>query len=84
MLLLDEPSSGLDVSETAELAAHVVGAVRTRGIGVVLIEHDMSMVLEICERLYVLDFGACIAEGPTAEVARRSEVREAYLGSHGG
>jgi ABC-type branched-subunit amino acid transport system ATPase component len=84
LLLLDEPSSGLDVTETAALAAHVVDAVRTRGLGVVLIEHDMSMVLEICERLYVLDFGACIAEGPTAEVAGLGVVREAYLGSEGG
>jgi len=49
---------------------------------VVLIEHDMTMVLGICERLYVLDFGVCIAEGPTAAVARRREVRDAYLGTH--
>jgi branched-chain amino acid transport system ATP-binding protein len=85
MLLLDEPSSGLDVQETAALAGHVVDAVRTRGLGVVLIEHDMTMVLGICERLYVLDFGACIAEGPTAEVARLTVVRDAYLGTdHGG
>ena len=81
MLLLDEPSSGLDVTETAALATHVLDAVRTRDLGVVLIEHDMTMVLGICQRLYVLDFGACIAEGPTAEVARRAEVREAYLGT---
>jgi branched-chain amino acid transport system ATP-binding protein len=85
MLLLDEPSSGLDVAETAALAAHVVDAVRHRDLGVVLIEHDMTMVLGICERLYVLDFGACIAEGPTAAVADMPVVREAYLGtSHAG
>jgi ABC-type branched-subunit amino acid transport system ATPase component len=84
LLLLDEPSSGLDVAETAELAGHIVDAVRDRGIGVVLIEHDMTTVMSICERLYVLDFGACIAQGPTAEVARMATVREAYLGaSHG-
>jgi branched-chain amino acid transport system ATP-binding protein len=84
LLLLDEPSSGLDVSETGALAAHIVEAVRTRDLGVVLIEHDMTMVLGICERLYVLDFGACIAEGPTARVAALPEVRDAYLGtSHG-
>ena len=84
MLLLDEPSSGLDVAESAALAGHVVDAVRARGIGVVLIEHDMSVVMGICERLYVLDFGVCIAEGPTAEVATRVEVRDAYLGSSHG
>jgi branched-chain amino acid transport system ATP-binding protein len=81
MLLLDEPSSGLDVTETAALAGHVREAVRSRGLGVVLIEHDMTMVLGICERLYVLDFGVCIAEGPTATVARLPAVRDAYLGT---
>ncbi len=81
LLLLDEPSSGLDVSETAALAGHVVDAVRSRGIGVVLIEHDMTMVLGICERLYVLDFGRCIAEGSTKAVAALPAVREAYLGA---
>jgi branched-chain amino acid transport system ATP-binding protein len=84
LLLLDEPSSGLDVAETAELAGHIVGAVHERGIGVVLIEHDMTTVMAICQRLYVLDFGACIAEGPTDEVARMPAVREAYLGSSHG
>jgi branched-chain amino acid transport system ATP-binding protein len=82
MLLLDEPSSGLDVGETAALATQVVRAVHRHGLGVVLIEHDMTMVMGICERLYVLDFGACIAEGPTADVARMPIVREAYLGAH--
>jgi branched-chain amino acid transport system ATP-binding protein len=81
LLLLDEPSSGLDVAETASLADHIVGAVRSRGLGVVLIEHDMTMVLTICERLYVLDFGECIAAGPTAEVAGLPVVRDAYLGT---
>ena len=81
LLLLDEPSSGLDVSETGALADHIVTAVRARELGVVLIEHDMTMVLGICERLYVLDFGECIAEGPTAAVAALPEVRAAYLGT---
>jgi len=81
MLLLDEPSSGLDVTETLALADHIVAAVRGRDLGVVLIEHDMSMVLRICERLYVLDFGVCIAEGPTTTVAQLPVVRDAYLGT---
>jgi branched-chain amino acid transport system ATP-binding protein len=84
ILLLDEPSSGLDVSETAALADHIVDAVRTRDLGVVLIEHDMTMVLNICERLYVLDFGECIAEGPAAQVAKMASVRDAYLGTDHG
>ena len=81
MLLLDEPSSGLDVAETAALAERVSSAVATRDLGVVLIEHDMSMVLGVCSRLYVLDFGACIAAGPAATVARLEIVRDAYLGT---
>ena len=80
LLLLDEPSSGLDVAETAALAERIAAAVAARDLGVVLIEHDMSMVLGLCDRLYVLDFGACIAAGPAAEVARLDIVREAYLG----
>jgi branched-chain amino acid transport system ATP-binding protein len=81
MLLLDEPSSGLDPGETAALAERIAAAVRAHDLGVVLIEHDMSMVLGLCERLYVLDFGRCIAEGPTARVARLDVVRDAYLGA---
>jgi branched-chain amino acid transport system ATP-binding protein len=81
MLLLDEPSSGLDVSETAALAAHIATAARSRDLGVVLIEHDMTMVRTLCQRLYVLDFGRCIAEGSTAVVASLPEVRDAYLGT---
>ena len=81
LLLLDEPSSGLDASETAAFGAHLQAAVRERGIGVLLIEHDMALVLAVCERLHVLEFGRLIASGPSAEVAQRPEVRAAYLGT---
>ena len=83
VVLLDEPSSGLDATETAELAESIVAAVAERGLGVVLIEHDMTMVLGICERLYVFDFGRLIGSGPTAEVAVLDRVRDAYLGTAG-
>jgi ABC-type branched-subunit amino acid transport system ATPase component len=83
VLLLDEPSSGLDAAETAALGDAVRRAVAARGMGVVLIEHDMSLVLSLCERLMVLDFGRCIAAGATADVAASDEVRAAYLGVAG-
>jgi ABC-type branched-subunit amino acid transport system ATPase component len=80
VLLLDEPSSGLDAMETAVFADVLRKAVADRHVGVLLIEHDMSLVLDLCERVTVLDFGKEIAAGPTAEVANREEVRAAYLG----
>jgi branched-chain amino acid transport system ATP-binding protein len=83
VLLLDEPSSGLDVSETAAFGATLRTVVADLGIGVVLVEHDVSLVMDLCERLYVLEFGRCIAEGPTDEVAASAAVREAYLGDVG-
>jgi ABC-type branched-subunit amino acid transport system ATPase component len=81
MLLLDEPSSGLDVAETSEFAEHVRSAVDQLGCAVLLIEHDMSLVTRVCERLYVLDFGQLIATGPTADVVADDRVKAAYLGS---
>ena len=81
LLLLDEPSSGLDPAETAAMAEVVAGCVDRLGVGVLLIEHDMSMVNRLCERLYVLEFGRLIASGPAAEVVASAAVREAYLGT---
>ena len=80
-LLLDEPSSGLDVAETERFADVVSGLVAARGIGVLLVEHDMALVRRVCERTWVLDFGKLIADGPTSEVLASDLVRAAYLGS---
>ncbi len=81
LLLLDEPSSGLDDAETEVLAATLNQVRAERGTAVLLVEHDLAMVQAVCERLYVLDFGRLIAEGPCAEVLRDERVVIAYIGS---
>jgi ABC-type branched-subunit amino acid transport system ATPase component len=80
LLLLDEPSSGLDEEETARFGAILTSIVRLRGIGVLLVEHDMSLVMEVCNYIYVLDFGQLIFEGTPAETQSSDAVRAAYLG----
>ncbi len=79
-LLLDEPSSGLDVHETEEFGRVISGHVADTGIGVLLVEHDMSLVADVCTQIYVLDFGRLIWSGPTAEAMTSETVRAAYLG----
>lgn len=83
VLLLDEPSSGLDRGETARLAATLRTAQAERGFAILLVEHDVELVADFTERCYVLDFGTMIASGPTGEVLRDPVVREAYLGDAG-
>jgi ABC-type branched-subunit amino acid transport system ATPase component len=80
VLLLDEPSSGLDPEESARLGRILQRVVASRGIGVLLVEHDMGLVMQICSYLYVLDFGRLIFQGTTAEVASSHVVQAAYLG----
>jgi ABC-type branched-subunit amino acid transport system ATPase component len=83
LLLLDEPSSGLDEEETAELVRTLQDVQRERGTAILLVEHDVDMVRAFVSRLSVLDFGTLIAEGPTAEVMDDQAVRKAYLGEIG-
>ena len=81
LLLLDEPSSGLDVTESrrfAELLRHVVD--RT-GVGILLVEHDMRVIADVCDYVYVLDFGELIHEGTPDDVLASETVRAAYLGT---
>jgi branched-chain amino acid transport system ATP-binding protein len=80
LLLLDEPSSGLDRIETAALAAVLDRVREERGVAVLLVEHDLEMVTRVVERLYVLDFGQVLASGVTADVLADANVRRAYLG----
>ena len=81
LLLLDEPSSGLDREETAALATTLRQIQAEKGFAILLVEHDVDLVADFTERLYVLDFGSLIAEGPTAETLRDPAVRTAYLGT---
>jgi ABC-type branched-subunit amino acid transport system ATPase component/branched-subunit amino acid ABC-type transport system permease component len=79
-LLLDEPSSGLDAEETEAFGKLLRRIVAERGLGILLIEHDLSLTMTVCDELYVLDFGRLIHEG-TPESARAAEsVQSAYLG----
>jgi ABC-type branched-subunit amino acid transport system ATPase component len=81
MLLLDEPSSGLDGRETEQFGEILRRLVSELGSGILLVEHDMSLVLGVCDYIYVLDFGRLIFQGTPAEVVASPEVRAAYLGS---
>ena len=81
LLLLDEPASGLDARETADLA-RLLASVRARfNVTMLLVDHDMALVSSVCETTAVLDFGKLIASGPTAQVLRDEHVMRAYLGT---
>jgi branched-chain amino acid transport system ATP-binding protein len=80
LLLLDEPSSGLDRAETAELAGNLLTVHRQSGVAILLVEHDVDLVRNFVERVFVLDFGTLIASGPVESVFAEEAVRRAYLG----
>jgi branched-chain amino acid transport system ATP-binding protein len=80
LLLLDEPSSGLDRDETADLARTLQDVQAAQGFAILLVEHDVELVSSFTERCYVLDFGCLIASGTTADVMASDEVRTAYFG----
>jgi branched-chain amino acid transport system ATP-binding protein len=80
VLLLDEPSSGLDRRETAALAQTLREIQEHRGFSILLVEHDIELVASFTTRSYLLDFGRMILDGPTGEVMASDEMRHAYLG----
>jgi branched-chain amino acid transport system ATP-binding protein len=80
LLLLDEPGAGLDARETADLA-RLLAAVRGRfGVTMLVVDHDMALIMRICNRIYVLDHGQIIAEGTPQEIRDDQQVVRAYLG----
>ena len=80
LLLLDEPAAGMNPSETAELMENIVKIRDTFQIAIMLIEHDMNLVMNVCEGIAVLNFGKLIAKGTPSEIQNNEEVIEAYLG----
>lgn len=83
-IMLDEPSAGLDEDETQQFGDLLIEVVQRRRNGILLVEHDMVLVRQVCQHIYVLDFGQLIFEGAADEMLKSDVVRSAYLGSAGG
>ncbi|MGH9042408.1 MAG: ABC transporter ATP-binding protein [Acidimicrobiia bacterium] len=80
VLLLDEPMAGMNAEEKEDMARFILDVNELAGVTTVLIEHDMGVIMDISDRVCVLDFGRCIADGTPAEVGADQAVRDAYLG----
>ena len=81
VLLLDEPAAGLDTNESTELGRTIRELAKRRGIGVLVVEHDVPLILQTCDRIVALDFGHTIAEGTPDAISHDARVIEAYLGT---
>jgi branched-chain amino acid transport system ATP-binding protein len=82
-LLLDEPTSGMSEDESVAMIDHIRNIARSLRAGVIVIDHDLHFITQICDRVYVLDYGTLIASGTPAEIRNNEDVRKAYLGSQG-
>lgn len=83
LLLLDEPAAGMNPKETAELMELIKWIRKEFELTIILIEHDMSLVMNICERIFVFDYGHLVASGVSAEIQKDPRVIKAYLGEEG-
>jgi branched-chain amino acid transport system ATP-binding protein len=80
LLLLDEPMAGMNAEEKEDMARFILDVNDLAGVTTVLIEHDMGVIMDISDRVSVLDFGRCIADGTPTDVGSDQAVRDAYLG----
>ena len=79
LLLLDEPTAGMNLNEKKEIL-EIINALRKKGIAILVIEHDMRVVMNICNNIVLLNFGQKVAEGPPTEIYKDMQAREIYLG----
>src|SRR5439155_689714 len=80
VLILDEPMAGMSADEKADMARYILELKDVRSLPMILIEHDMGVVMDLCDRLIVMDYGKKIAEGPPGAIQRHPEVIRAYIG----